>query len=69
MLAQLAGTLENWHCNSFTDWIDEIEMWDWNVTNKDLLSQSAKSLHSQKVSVTWENKWTENSLLCSSLER
>jgi len=31
MLVQLAHTLEEWHCNSFTDWIDEMELWDWNV--------------------------------------
>ena len=37
-------------CNSFTDLIDEMELWDWNVANKDLWSQLAKSLHSQKVS-------------------
>ena len=53
MLAQLARTLTEWHCNSFTDLIDETELWDWNVANKDFWSQLAKSLHSQKVSVTW----------------
>ena len=35
MLAQLAHTLTEWHCNSFTDLIDEMELWDWNVANKD----------------------------------
>jgi len=31
-----------------------MELWDWNVANKDFWSRLAKSLHSQKVSVTWE---------------
>jgi len=53
MLAQLARTLKEWHCNSFTDLIDEMELLDWNVANKDFWSRLAKSLHSQKVSVTW----------------
>jgi len=35
MLAQLARTLTEWHYNSFTDLIDEMEMWDWNVANQD----------------------------------
>jgi len=56
MLAQLARTLEEWHCNSFTDLIDEMELWDWNVANTDFWSRLAKSLHSQKVSVTWAKK-------------
>jgi len=38
--------------NSFTDLIDEMELWDWNVANKDFRSRLAKSLHSQQVSVT-----------------
>ena len=56
MLAQLARTLTEWHCNSFTDLIGEMELWDWNVANKDFLSRLAKSLHSHKVSVTWAGK-------------
>ena len=56
MLAQLARTLTEWHCNLFTDLIDEVELWDWNVANKDLWSRLAKFLHSQKVSVTWAKK-------------
>ena len=35
MLAQLACTLTKWHCNSFTDLIDEM---DWNVVKKDFWS-------------------------------
>jgi len=53
MLAQLARTLIEWHCKSFTDLIDEMELWDWMVENKDFWSRLAKSLHIQKVSVTW----------------
>ena len=30
---------------------------------------NAKSLHSQKVSVTWAEKWTKDSLQCSSLKK
>jgi len=56
MLAQLARTLTEWHCNSFTDLIDEMQLWDWNVANKDSWSRLAKSLHRQKVSVTWAEK-------------
>jgi len=56
MLAQLACTLTEWHCNSFTDLIDEKERWDWNVANKDFWSRLAKLLHSQKVTVTWAEK-------------
>jgi len=56
MLAQLARTLTEWHCNSITDLIDEMELWDWNVANKDFWSRLAKSLHSQKVSVIWAEK-------------
>jgi len=56
MLAQLARTLTEWHCNSFTDLIDKMELWDWNVANNDFWSQLAKLLHSQKVSVTWAEK-------------
>jgi len=33
-----------------------MELWDWNVANKDLWSRLAKSLHSPKVSVTWAEK-------------
>jgi len=56
MLAQLARTLTERHCNSFTDLIDEMELWDWNVANKDFWSRLAKLMHSQKVSVTWAEK-------------
>jgi len=49
-ITQLARTLTEWHCNSFTDLIDEVEPWDWNIANKDFWSRLAKSLHSQKVS-------------------
>jgi len=52
MLAQLARTLTEWHCNSFTDLIDKMELWDWN----DFWSRMSKSLYSQKVSVTWAEK-------------
>jgi len=33
-----------------------MELWDRNVANKDVWSRLAKSLHSQKVSVTWAEK-------------
>jgi len=56
MQAQLARTLTEWYFNSFTDMIDEMELWDWNVANKDFWSRLAKSLHSQKMSVTWAEK-------------
>ena len=56
ILAQLARTLTEWHCNSFTDLIDEMGLWDWNIAHKDFWSQLAKSLDSQKVSVTWAEK-------------
>jgi len=56
MLAQFARTLTEWYCNSFTDFIDEMELWDWNVANKDFWLRLAKSLHSQNVSVTWAGK-------------
>jgi len=56
MLAQLARTLEEWHCNSITDLIDEMGLWDWNVAYKDFWSRLAKSLHSQNVSITWAGK-------------
>jgi len=56
MLAQLARTLTEWHCKAFTDLIHEMELWDWNVANTDFWSRFAKSLHSQKVSVTWVEK-------------
>ena len=46
MLAQLAHTLTEWHCNSFTDLIDEMELRDWNVANKAFWSRLARSLHS-----------------------
>jgi len=55
-LAQLARTLTGWHCNSFTDLIDRMELWDWNVTNKDFWSRLVKLLYSPKVSVTWAEK-------------
>ena len=53
MIAQLARTLKEWHCNSFPVLIDETELWDWNVANKDFWSRLTKSLRSQKMSVTW----------------
>jgi len=56
MLAQLARTLTECHCNSFTDLNDEMELWDWNVANKDFWSRLAKLLHRQKVSVTRAGK-------------
>jgi len=59
-LAQLARTLTEWHCNSFTDLIDEMEVWDWNGANNDSWSRLAESLYSQKVSVTWAEKMDEN---------
>jgi len=37
-----------------------MELWDWNVANKDFWSRLAKSLHSQKVSVTWAEKMDQN---------
>jgi len=49
-------TLTEWHCNPFNDMIDKMELWTWNVANKDFWSRLAKSLHSQKVSVTWAEK-------------
>ena len=60
MLAQLVRTLTKWHCNTFTDWIDEMELRDWNVANKDFWSRLAESWHSQKVSVTWAGKMDQN---------
>jgi len=33
-----------------------MELWDWNVANKDFWSRLAKSLHSQKVSVNGQKK-------------
>jgi len=60
MLAQFARTLTEWHCNLFTDLINKMELWDWNVAKKDFWSPFAKSLQSQKVSVTWAEKWTKN---------
>jgi len=56
MLAQLARTLTEWHCNPLTDLIDEMELWDWNAANKDFWSRLAKSLHNHNVSVTWAEK-------------
>jgi len=56
MLAQLTRTFTEWHCNSFTDLINKMELWDWDVANKDFWSQLAKSLHSHKVSVIWAGK-------------
>ena len=56
MLARLARILVEWHCNSFTDLIEEMELWDWNVANQDFWPQLARSLHSHKVSVTWAEK-------------
>jgi len=56
ILAQLARTMTEWHCNSFTDLIDEMELWDWNVADNDFWLRLAKLLHSQKVSVTWAEK-------------
>jgi len=69
MLAQVARRLTEWHCNSFTDLIDEMEMWDCNVANKDFWSRLAKSLNSQKASSHGQKKWTKNLLQCSSLKR
>jgi len=60
MLAQLACTLTEWQCNSFTGMIDKMELWDWNVATKDFWSRLAKSLYSQKVSVTWAEKMDKN---------
>jgi len=56
MLAQLACILTQWHFISFTNLIDEMKLWDWDVANKDFCSRLAKSLHSQKVSATWAEK-------------
>jgi len=56
MLAQLARTLKEWHCNSFTDLIDGMELWDRNVAKEDFSSRLAKSLYCQIVSVTWAGK-------------
>jgi len=56
MLAQLARASEEWICNSPTDLIYEMELWDWNVANKNFWSRLAKSFHSQKGSVTWAGK-------------
>jgi len=60
-MEQIPATLSQpstrgWHCNSFTDLIDGMELWDWNVANKDFWSRLAKSLHSLKLSVTWAEK-------------
>jgi len=36
--------------------IDVMELWNWNLANKDFRSRLAKSLHSQQVSVTGAEK-------------
>ena len=48
LLAQLARTLTEWHCNSFADWIDEMALWDWNVANKDFLVAIGKVVAQSK---------------------
>ena len=62
LAAQLARTLTEWHCNSFTDLTDEMELWDWNVANKDFWLRLAKSLYSQNVSVTWAEKMDQKAI-------
>ena len=69
MLAQLARTLTEWHCNSFTDLIDEMELWDWNVANKDLWSRWQSRCTVKKCQSHGQKKCTKNSLQCSSLKR
>jgi hypothetical protein len=66
MVAQLARILEEWHCNSFTDLIDEMELWERG--KQDFWSRLAQLLHSQSLSITWTTQLTKNSLLCSSPE-
>jgi len=60
--------LEEWHCNSFPDVIDEMKLWDWNVPNKDFWWRLAKSLPQSKSQPREQNTWTKNLLQCSSLE-
>jgi len=69
MPAQLARTLEERHCNSFTDLIDEMELWDCNVATQEFWSLLVKSLHSQEVSVTLVGKWIKNLIQRSSLKK
>ena len=57
MLAQLARTLNEWHCVSFTDLIEEMDLWEWNDANKDFWSRLAKALQMTKVSVTWAEEF------------
>ena len=57
MLAQLARTLDEWHCVSFTDLIEEMDLWEWNDANKDFWSRLAKALQMTKVSVTWAEEF------------
>jgi len=69
MLAQLARTLTEWHCNSFTDLTDEMELRDCNVANKDFWSRLAKLLHSQNVSATWAEKMDQKLVSVLVLEK
>jgi len=48
MLAQLARTLTEWHCHSFTDLIDKMELWDWNVATQRLLISIGKVVAQSK---------------------
>jgi len=52
--------LEEWYFNPFTDLIDEMELWDLNVVNKDFWSRLAKSLRSQKVSAICTEEMAQN---------
>jgi len=56
MVVQSACTMTEWHCNSFNDLIDKMELWDWKVANRDVWSQLVELLQSPKVSVTWSEK-------------
>jgi len=56
MLAQLARTLKDWQCDSSTDLIEKMDLWEWNDAKKDLWSRLAKLLQMIKVSVTWAEK-------------
>ena len=42
-----------WHYVSFTDLIEEMDLWEWNGANKDFWSRLVKALQMTKVSVTW----------------
>jgi len=69
MPAQSARTLTELHCNSFTETIDEMELWDWNLAKMTSSHDWQSRCTVKKCQSHGQKIWTKISLQCFSLKK